>query len=66
MSAQAPITWDALTDPHALLGDVGWGNYTVSSDVLLEKSGYAELIGRAGTQSYTGAGGSERLLPAGQ
>ena len=52
MSAQAPITWDTLSDPHALLGDLSWSNYTVSSDVLLEKSGYAELIGRASTQDY--------------
>ena len=57
MSAQAPITWDALTDPHTLLGDLSWANYTVASDVLLEKSGYAGLIGRAGTQSYSGAAG---------
>lgn len=57
MSAQAPITWDPLTDPHALLGELGWSNYTVSSDVMLEKSGYAEVIGRAGSQSYTGAAG---------
>jgi O-glycosyl hydrolase len=57
MSAQAPITWDPLTDPHTMLGDLSWGNYTVSSDVLLEKSGYAELLGRANTQSYSGAAG---------
>ncbi len=57
MTAQAPITWDTLSDPHALLGDVNWSNYTVSSDVLLEKSGYAELIGRASSQSYQGAAG---------
>jgi O-glycosyl hydrolase len=57
MSAQAPITWDTLSDPHALLGDVGWTNYTVSSDVMLEQSGYAGLIGRASTQGYTGAAG---------
>jgi hypothetical protein len=57
MSAQTPITWDTLSDPHALLGDTSWSNYTVSSDVLLEKSGYAELMGRANTQSYGGAGG---------
>jgi O-glycosyl hydrolase len=57
MSAQAPITWDPLTDPHALLGELSWSNYTISSDALLEKAGYAELIGRAGTQSYTGAAG---------
>ncbi|NUP46541.1 MAG: galactosylceramidase [Catenulispora sp.] len=57
MSAQTPITWDSLSDPHALIGDLGWSNYTVTSDVLLEKSGYAELMGRANSQSYTGAGG---------
>ncbi|NUR29905.1 MAG: galactosylceramidase [Catenulispora sp.] len=57
MSAQTPITWDTLSDPHAMIGDVSWSNYTVSSDVLLEKSGYAELMGRANSQSYTGAGG---------
>jgi hypothetical protein len=57
MSPQAPINWDTLTDPHALLGDVNWSNYTVSSDVMLEEPGYARLLGRASTQSYTGAGG---------
>ncbi|MDW6063892.1 RICIN domain-containing protein [Streptomyces sp. FXJ1.4098] len=56
MSPQKPITWDALSDPHALLGDVGWSNYTVSSDVLLEQSGYAELIGRANVQDYSSTG----------
>jgi hypothetical protein len=56
MSPQKPITWDALSDPHALLGDGGWSNYTVSSDVLLEQSGYAELIGRANTQDYSSTG----------
>jgi O-glycosyl hydrolase len=57
MSPQAPITWDPLTDPHTLLGDLSWSNYTVSSDVLLEQSGYADLLGRANTQSYSGAAG---------
>ncbi|HEY3607688.1 MAG TPA: ricin-type beta-trefoil lectin domain protein [Pseudonocardiaceae bacterium] len=57
MSAQTPITWDTLSDPHALLGDLSWSNYTVSSDVMLEKSGYAGLIGRASSQQYLGAGG---------
>lgn len=54
---QKPITWDALSDPHALLGDVSWSNYTVSSDVLLEQPGYAELIGRANGQDYSSTGG---------
>ncbi|WP_405577593.1 ricin-type beta-trefoil lectin domain protein [Streptomyces sp. NBC_01190] len=57
MSPQKPITWDALSDPHALLGDVSWSNYTVSSDVLLEQSGYADLIGRANSQDYSSTGG---------
>jgi len=57
MSAQTPITWDSLSDPHALLGDLSWSNYTVSSDAMLEKSGYAEILGRANSQAYTGAGG---------
>ena len=54
MSEQAPIYWTAqLAEPYALLGDLGWSNYTVSSDVLLEKSGYAELIGRASATPRT-------------
>jgi O-glycosyl hydrolase len=57
MTAQAPITWDALSDPYALLGDLGWANYTVSSDVLLSQSGYVELIGRATTQHSFGPAG---------
>jgi hypothetical protein len=57
MSPRAPITWDTLSDPYALLGDVGWSNYKVSSDVLLEQAGYVELIGRAGTQHAFGPAG---------
>jgi O-glycosyl hydrolase len=70
MSAQAPITWDPLSDPYALLGDLGWANYTVSSDVLLSQSGYAELIGRATTQHSFGPAGLDayylRVSDAGQ
>ncbi|MGC9670763.1 ricin-type beta-trefoil lectin domain protein [Planosporangium sp. 12N6] len=57
MSPRAPITWDDLSDPYALLGDIGWSNYAVSSDVLLEQAGYVELIGRAGTQHSFGPAG---------
>ncbi|MBW8736330.1 MAG: ricin-type beta-trefoil lectin domain protein [Streptomyces turgidiscabies] len=57
MSPQKPITWDALSDPHALLGDVSWSNYTFSSDVLLEQPGYAELLGHANAQDYSSTGG---------
>jgi len=57
MSPRAPITWDELSDPYALLGDVGWSNYRISSDVLLEQAGYVEIIGRAGTQHAFGPAG---------
>ena len=57
MSPRAPITWDTLSDPYALLGDTTWSNYKVASDVLLEQAGYVELIGRAGTQHAFGPAG---------
>jgi hypothetical protein len=57
MTPRAPITWDALSDPYALVGDTGWSNYRVASDVLLEQSGYAELIGRATWQHSFGPAG---------
>jgi hypothetical protein len=41
-----------LAEPYTLLGDLSWTNYTVSSDVMLEKSGYAQLIGRASAYSF--------------
>ncbi|MCU7729374.1 RICIN domain-containing protein [Actinoplanes sp. KI2] len=48
MSEQAPIYWTSgHAEPFTLLGDLSWRNYTVSSDVMLEKSGYAQLVGRA-------------------
>nr|WP_030326168.1 ricin-type beta-trefoil lectin domain protein [Streptomyces sp. NRRL B-3229] len=57
MSAQAPITWATLSHPYALFGDLGWKDYQVSSDVLLEKAGYTELIGRATWQHSFGPEG---------
>jgi hypothetical protein len=55
MSEQAPIFWTSgHAEPFSLLGDVGWRNYTVSSDVMLEKAGYAQLIGRATTYNHEG------------
>jgi hypothetical protein len=47
MSPRAPINWSTLAEPYALVGDLGWSNYRVSSDVLLEQVGHVELIGRA-------------------
>ncbi|MBX6384309.1 MAG: RICIN domain-containing protein [Microbispora sp.] len=57
MAPRQPILWTGGSHPYALLGDLGWSNYTVSSDVLLEQSGYAELIGRAGAQHAFGPEG---------
>jgi hypothetical protein len=55
MSEQTPIFWTSgQAEPYTLLGDLSWRNYTVSSDVLLEKSGYAQLIGRANTYNHQG------------
>jgi len=39
------------------MGDLNWSNYTVSSDVLLEKSGSAaEILGRVGTNALNNNG----------
>ena len=57
MTPRAPITWDNLSDPYALLGDLGWFNYKVSTDVLLEQAGYVEIIGRATWQHSFGPAG---------
>nr|WP_060905619.1 ricin-type beta-trefoil lectin domain protein [Streptomyces scabiei] len=57
MSPMAPITWAPLSHPYALFGDLGWKDYQVSSDVLLESAGFTELIGRATWQHSFGPEG---------
>lgn len=53
MSEQAPIKWTSQgAEPYTLLGDPSWSSYTVSSDVLLERAGYAQLIGRAASYQF--------------
>ncbi|MFB9406511.1 ricin-type beta-trefoil lectin domain protein, partial [Dactylosporangium matsuzakiense] len=55
MSEQAPIYWTSgHAEPYTLLGDLSWRNYTFSSDVMLEKSGYAQLIARGNTYNHQG------------
>ncbi|MGI5240618.1 ricin-type beta-trefoil lectin domain protein [Dactylosporangium sp. CA-139066] len=55
MSEQAPIFWTSgQAEPFTLLGDLTWRNYTVSSDVMLEKPGYVQLIGRGNTYNHQG------------
>ncbi len=51
MAPVKPIEWQGDSDAYALLGDTGWSNYTVSSDVYLEQAGTVELYGRANAQS---------------
>jgi hypothetical protein len=57
MSPRAPITWDTLSDPYALVGDTTWSNYRVATDVLMEQAGYVEVIGRATWQHAFGPAG---------
>jgi O-glycosyl hydrolase len=58
MALSTPIQWthEASRQPYTLMGDLGWSNYTVSSDVLLEQSGAAEILGRVGTQAKNNDG----------
>ncbi|MFI6247487.1 RICIN domain-containing protein [Streptomyces sp. NPDC051016] len=62
MAETQPIDWYQATgtanqQPYTVLGDLGWSNYTVGCDVLLEKSGSAaEILGRVGTQAQNNGG----------
>jgi Ricin-type beta-trefoil lectin domain len=51
MTPVKPIEWQGDSDAYGLLGDTGWSNYTVSSDVYLQQAGTVELYGRANAQS---------------
>jgi hypothetical protein len=55
---QEPILWHgAKMPPTTLVGDpLWWGDYEVSVDALLEKSGYVELLGRVESQQHNVAG----------
>jgi hypothetical protein len=60
MAETQPILWYqpnlSNLQPYTLMGELGWSNYTVSSDVLLEKSGSAEVLGRVGSQGKNNGG----------
>ncbi|MFC8435999.1 RICIN domain-containing protein [Streptomyces sp. NPDC057253] len=59
MAPTTPIRWtdEPGNQPATIMGDLGWSDYTVSSDVLLEKSGSAaEILGRVGTQKTNNNG----------
>src|SRR3954453_11557439 len=49
-SPQAAIPWKVISDPYAEIGSTNWNNYTVSTDTMLEKSGFVEVLGRVGAQ----------------
>src|SRR4051812_49006379 len=51
MAPIKPIEWQNDSDAFSLIGDTGWTNYTVDSDVLLQQAGTVELLGRANNQS---------------
>jgi hypothetical protein len=44
-----PIEWDSNANPFTIGGSLGWSNYTVSADALIEQPGAVQLIGRAGS-----------------
>ncbi len=43
---QAPIPWSPIPNPFTMAGDVNWSDYSISSDVLLEKANEVTIIGR--------------------
>jgi hypothetical protein len=50
MAPATPITWDSVANPYTLLGGLGWSDYTVGVDALLEQAGAVQVMGRVGTQ----------------
>jgi hypothetical protein len=49
-SPAKPVEWDSNANPYTMGGNLGWRNYTVSADALMEQAGSAQLLGRVGTQ----------------
>lgn len=50
MAAQAPVNWDNPSNPYTTLGDLGWTDYTVAVDALMEQAGSVQLLARIDTQ----------------
>ena len=57
----SPIEWGggSPTPPLAVVGDPSWSDYKVMVDVLMEQTGYVELIGRLGAQSQSSPGAAQ-------
>ncbi|MFE9424932.1 RICIN domain-containing protein [Kitasatospora sp. NPDC006697] len=53
-----PVRWtdESNDQPYAILGDLGWSDYTVGVDALLEQPGTVDLLGRVGTQGRNNNG----------
>ncbi|MCX5208148.1 ricin-type beta-trefoil lectin domain protein [Kitasatospora sp. NBC_00240] len=50
-----PIPWDDRHDvdhPYTMGGDLGWTNYTVAADALLQQPGAVQLMARTGVQGW--------------
>lgn len=43
----SPVFWSARGTPFTVVGDLQWGDYSVSSDVLQEAPGWVDLLGHA-------------------
>jgi O-glycosyl hydrolase len=56
----APIAWPlgSSSPPVTVLGDPNWTDVKATVDVLLEQSGFADLIGRSNGVAQFGGGGS--------
>jgi hypothetical protein len=52
-----PVEWDANSNPYTIGGNLGWTNYTVAADTLIEQAGSVDLLGRVGTQHSFGPAG---------
>ena len=50
VAPRQPINWQEDSDAYGLVGDTGWSNYTVKTDVNMLQAGTVTLLGRANTQ----------------
>ena len=56
-AAQQPIEWDGNSSPYTIGGGLGWGDYTVAADTLIQQAGAVQLMGRVGWQHSFGPAG---------
>ncbi|QMU74035.1 galactosylceramidase [Streptacidiphilus sp. P02-A3a] len=52
-----PIEWDGNSNPYTIGGGLGWSDYTVSADALIQQAGAVQLLGRVGWQHSFGPAG---------